>query len=48
MRNPFIAGSWVRGENFFGRPKVLQEILEGGRHSLWVVGARRLGKTSLL
>jgi hypothetical protein len=48
MRNPFIAGSWVRGENFFGRQKVLQEILEGGRHSLWVVGARRLGKTSLL
>jgi hypothetical protein len=48
MRNPFIAGSWVRGENFFGRGRILQEILEGGRHSLWVVGARRLGKTSLL
>src|SRR6267378_7784283 len=30
MRNPFIAGSWVRADNFFG------------------VGARRLGKTSLL
>jgi hypothetical protein len=48
MRNPFIAGSWVRGENFFGRTRILQEVLEGGRHSLWVVGARRLGKTSLL
>jgi len=48
MRNPFIAGSWVRGENFFGRGRILQEVLEGGRHSLWVVGARRLGKTSLL
>jgi len=48
MRNPFIAGSWVRGENFFGRANILQEVLEGGRHSLWVVGARRLGKTSFL
>lgn len=47
-RNPFIAGSWVRAQNFFGRGTLLREILEGERHSLWVVGARRLGKTSLL
>ncbi len=48
MRNPFIAGSWVRGDNFFGRAGILRSILEGERDSLWVVGARRLGKTSLL
>jgi hypothetical protein len=48
MRNPFIAGSWVRGENFFGRGALLREILEGDRDSLWAVGARRMGKTSLL
>lgn len=48
MRNPFIAGSWVRGDNFFGRQGILREILEGERDALWVVGARRLGKTSLL
>ena len=48
LRNPFIAGSWVRAENFFGRTATLAEILEGERDSLWVVGARRLGKTSLL
>ena len=48
MRNPFIAGSWVRGDNFFGRADILREILDGARDSLWVVGARRLGKTSLL
>ncbi len=48
MRNPFIAGSWVRGSNFYGRAGILRDILEGGRDSLWVVGARRLGKTSLL
>jgi hypothetical protein len=48
MRNPFIAGSWVRGDNFFGRETILRQILEGEQHSLWVAGARRLGKTSLL
>ena len=48
MRNPFIAGSWVRADNFFGRSDVLREVLEGERDSLWALGARRLGKTSLL
>jgi len=47
-RNPFIVGSWVRGEDFFGRASLIREILEGERHSIWVLGARRLGKTSLL
>jgi len=47
-RNPFIAGSWVRGDDFFGRTETIREALEGERHSLWVLGARRLGKTSLL
>ncbi len=48
MRNPFIAGSWVRGENFFGRADVLRDVLEGESDSIWVAGARRLGKTSVL
>jgi hypothetical protein len=47
-RNPFIAGSWVRGDNFLGRKAQLGEILEGERDALWVVGGRRIGKTSLL
>jgi hypothetical protein len=47
-RNPFIVGSFVRGEDFFGRPALLSEILEGERQSIWVLGGRRLGKTSLL
>jgi len=47
-RNPFIAGSWVRGDDFFGRAETIREALEGERHSLWVLGGRRLGKTSLL
>ena len=47
-RNPFIAGNWVRADNFFGRSELLGEVIEGARDALWVVGARRLGKTSLL
>jgi hypothetical protein len=47
-RNPFIAGSWVRGDDFFGRADLIREALDGERHSLWVLGGRRLGKTSLL
>ncbi|MFQ5674658.1 MAG: protein kinase [bacterium] len=48
MKNPFIAGNWVRGKKFFGRKKLLNEILSGNRHYLWVAGPRRVGKTSLL
>jgi hypothetical protein len=47
-RNPFIVGSFVRGEDFFGRHALLGEILEGERQQIWVLGGRRLGKTSLL
>jgi len=47
-RNPFIAGSWVRGDDFFGRGDTIREALEGEHHALWVLGGRRLGKTSLL
>ena len=48
MKNPFIAGNWVRGEHFFGRQELVREILEGRRHYMWVAGTRRFGKTSLL
>jgi len=47
-RNPFIVGSFVRGDDFFGRSRLIAEIMEGERQSTWVLGGRRLGKTSLL
>jgi hypothetical protein len=46
--NPFVVGGWVRGERFFGRRDLLHEILEGERAFVWVLGTRRIGKTSLL
>lgn len=45
---PYVVGQWVRGERFYGRHAQLTEILEGQRDNLWVVGTRRIGKTSLL
>jgi hypothetical protein len=47
-KNPFIAGNWVRGERFFGRKALIEEILATERHAIWVAGTRRFGKTSLL
>ena len=46
--NPYVVGQWVRGERFYGRSSLIDEILDGPRNSLWVLGTRRIGKTSLL
>lgn len=45
---PYVVGQWVRGERFYGRSAQLEEILDGPRNSLWLLGTRRVGKTSLL
>ncbi len=46
--NPFIVGQWVRGEEFYGRAALIDEILAGPRDGVWLLGTRRVGKTSLL
>lgn len=46
--NPFVIGQWVRGERFYGRGALIDEILNGNRDCLWLLGTRRIGKTSLL
>ncbi len=45
---PFVVGQWVRGERFYGRAEQLSEALDGHRNWLWLLGTRRVGKTSLL
>lgn len=47
-RNPYVVGQWVRGDRFYGRTAQIKEILEGPRSSIWLLGTRRIGKTSLL
>ncbi len=46
----FITGQAVRGENFWGRPYLMEDIvekIESGEHIL-LVAPRRVGKTSLM
>lgn len=45
---PYVVGQWVRGRGFYGRSELLHEILHGNRNCLWLLGTRRVGKTSIL
>jgi len=45
---PFVVGQWVRRENFYGRAAVIADVLGGNRNWLWLLGTRRIGKTSVL
>jgi len=45
---PYVVGQWVRGDRFYGRAAQIAEILEGNRNCIWLLGTRRIGKTSLL
>ncbi|MDQ1351839.1 MAG: hypothetical protein QG657_2144, partial [Acidobacteriota bacterium] len=51
-RNPFNHGSPVKGEEFFGRQEILDNILlfltKENEYNFTVFGQRRIGKTSLL
>lgn len=48
MRNPYIVGGWVRGPAHYGRQALIDHLLTNTNTALWVVGTRRIGKTSLL
>ncbi len=48
MRNPYVTGSYVTGSRHYGREALLDYLLHGESRACWVVGNRRIGKTSLL
>lgn len=48
MRIPYIAGRWVRGRDHYGRQRLITHVLRVEDPAIWVVGTRRMGKTSLL
>ena len=48
MRNPYITGSYVTGSNHYGRVQLLDYLLRSEGCAYWVIGTRRIGKTSLL
>jgi len=44
----FTTNRWVRDEDFFGRQELLSALRKRGGKAAWVLGNRRVGKTSLL
>jgi hypothetical protein len=48
MKSPYRVGSWVVGPEFYHRGSFLPDILTGPVDGLWIIGNRRVGKTSLL
>ncbi|MCS6825688.1 MAG: AAA family ATPase [Caldilinea sp.] len=48
MRIPYVVGRWVCGSNHYGRHRLIAYLLHTPDTALWAVGARRIGKTSLL
>jgi hypothetical protein len=48
MRNPYVTGPYVSGRRHYGRRDLLDNLLYGEANAYWVVGNRRVGKTSLL
>ena len=48
MRNPYIVGRWLYGNDHYGRQRVLDYLIHSQDPATWVVGTRRMGKTSLL
>ncbi|MBW7881606.1 MAG: hypothetical protein H3C34_03025 [Caldilineaceae bacterium] len=48
MRIPYIVGRWVSDRHYYGRHRLFVYLLNTEDAATWVVGARRMGKTSLL
>ena len=48
MRIPYIVGRWVNGTRHYGRQRLFDYLLDTPDTATWIVGARRMGKTSLL
>ncbi|HEX9116314.1 MAG TPA: hypothetical protein VGA61_09620 [Anaerolineae bacterium] len=48
MRNPYLAGPYVTGRSYYGRQALIDYLLHGAGPAYWVVGSRRIGRTSLL
>ncbi len=48
MPNPYIVGTAVVGDRFYGREELIDQVLTGERDCFCLMGTRRIGKTSFL
>ena len=44
----FVFNRWVRGNDFFGRAPLLRLVRDRQNRATWILGNRRVGKTSML
>jgi hypothetical protein len=47
-KSPYVVGRWVRGTEHYDRQSLINLLLTAHDTAIWVVGTRRMGKTSLL
>lgn len=47
-RNPYAVGGVVEGSYFYGRMELIETLLDSRDRVTWIVGNRRIGKSSLL
>ena len=48
MPNPYIVGTAVIGDKFYGREALIDKVLTSKREHFCLMGNRRIGKTSFL
>lgn len=48
MTGSYIVGRWVRGADHYARQTLIDYFFTAQDHAFWLVGTRRMGKTSLL
>lgn len=48
MDNPYIVGDWVRRPHLYGRENLTKALLRDDRRCMYLMGTRRIGKTSVL
>lgn len=48
MITPYVTGDYVTNTEFYGRERLITEILGGSQRAIYVLGTRQSGKTSLL
>lgn len=48
MRNPYLTGRYARTFEFYGRQDLVEDLLTSNNAQIYLVGNRRIGKTSLL
>lgn len=46
--SPYIVSNWVEGHNFYGRKELCRTLTSTQERCIYLVGMRRIGKTSIL